>query len=78
VSFDSVDANRRFRAKCDFPFTLLCDTEKALAIAYGAAADANAGAPKRITVVVDPDGKVAKVYPAVKPAEHPRQVLDDL
>ena len=78
VSFDGVDANHRFREKCDFPFTLLCDTDKALAIAYGAAADATAGAPKRITVVVDPDGTVAKVYATVKPAEHPRQVLDDL
>ena len=67
--------NRAFREKFDFPYALLCDTDKQLGIACGAAADASAGHPKRITVVIGPDGKVAKVYDAVKPAEHPQQVL---
>jgi len=78
VSFDDVAANRAFREKCEFPYSLLCDTDKQLAIACGAAADASAGTAKRITVVVGPDGNVRKVYDTVKPAEHPKQVLDDL
>ncbi|MEC8652728.1 MAG: redoxin domain-containing protein, partial [Planctomycetota bacterium] len=78
VSFDSVDDNRAFREKFGFPYSLLCDTDKALSVACGAAADAAAGYPKRITVVVDPAGVVANVYEEVKPAEHPQQVLDAL
>lgn len=78
MSFDDVAANRAFREKFDFPYPLLCDTDKQLAIACGAAADPGAATPKRITVVVGPGGEVRKVYGAVKPAEHPRQVLEDL
>jgi len=78
VSFDSVADNRAFREKFDFPYALLCDTDKQLGLACGAAADAGAGYPKRITVVIGPDGLVRAVYDQVKPAEHPRQVLDAL
>jgi peroxiredoxin Q/BCP len=78
VSFDSVADNRAFREKFSFPYALLCDTDKALGLACGAAEDASAGYPKRITVVVGPDGAVQQVYTAVKPAEHPREVLDAL
>ena len=37
VSFDSVEENRRFAEKFDFPFPLLCDTDKKIGIPYGAA-----------------------------------------
>lgn len=78
MSFDDPAANRRFRAKCDFPYPLLSDTDRALAIACGAAADASAGTPKRITVVIGPDGKVRNAYAKVDPKTHPREVLDAL
>ena len=78
ASFDDVAANRAFREKYAFPFPLLCDTDKQLGIAYGAAADASAGYPARITVVVAPDGTVAKVYPKVDARTHPQQILADL
>ena len=76
VSFDTVADNRRFREKCEFPYALLSDTDKKLAIACGAAADAKAATPKRVTVVVGPDLKVKRFFGTVKPAEHPREVLD--
>ena len=78
MSFDTVEDNRAFREKFDLPFSLLCDTDKQLGIACGAAADASASHPKRITVVIGPDGKVRHVYPDVKPADHPQQVLTEL
>lgn len=56
----------------------MCDTDKQLGVAYGAAADATAGTPKRITVVVAPDGTVARIYPKVDARAHPQQILDDL
>lgn len=75
MSFDTVAENRAFREKFEFPYALLCDTDKQLGIALGAAADASASHPKRITVVIDGSGKVLKVFDTVKPAEHPQEVL---
>ena len=49
-----------------------------MSVAYGAAADADAGKASRISYIVGPDGKVLKAYPKVKAAEHPEQVLADL
>lgn len=75
VSFDTVEANRAFREKFAFPFSLLCDTDKQLGMALGAAADASATHAKRITVVISAHGKVSRVFGTVKPAEHPQEVL---
>ena len=49
-----------------------------MSVAYGAAADADAPRPKRISVLVGPDGRVVKRYDAVTPADHPDEVLTDL
>lgn len=78
VSFDTPEANKAFRDKFDFPYDLLSDTDKAASIAYGAAADADARTPSRVSVLIGPDGKVVAAYGAVTPAEHPEQVLADL
>lgn len=78
MSFDTCEENKAFRDKFSFPFPLLCDTEKALGIAYGACGDATADYANRITVVVGPDGTVAKVYPEVAAKTHPEEVLADL
>ena len=75
VSFDTVADNHAFREKFDLPFALLCDTDKQLCIACGAAADASAGYPNRITVVIDKTGQVQQVFTDVKPANHPQEVL---
>ena len=58
ASFDSVEENRAFAEKFDFPYPLLCDTTKAMGIAYGAAADEGSKYPERITYVIGPDGKI--------------------
>lgn len=78
MSFDAPAANAAFRAKYEFPFPLLSDTERTLGLAYGACADATAGTAKRISVVIDPEGRVAKLYAKVDARSHPQQVLDDL
>ena len=58
MSFDTVADNKAFADKFDFPYSLLCDTEKAMSIAYGAATDASAKYPARISYIVD-DGKIS-------------------
>lgn len=78
MSFDTAAANSKFKTKFSFPFPLLCDTERKLGLAYGACDDAKAATPKRISVVVGPDGKVKQVYDKVDARAHPAQVLADL
>ncbi len=68
VSIDTAADNASFRQKHGLPFPLLCDTDRAMAIAYGAADDANAKYARRIAVLVDGDGKVAHVWTKVDPA----------
>ena len=77
ISFDEPEANKKFRDKFEFPYDLLCDTTKATSIAFGVS-DADSRNASRMSVLIGPDGKVAKAYATVKPAEHPDQVLADL
>ena len=58
VSFDTPADNKAFAQKYKLPFPLLCDTTKAMSIAYGAAADASAKHPDRVTYVLAADGTV--------------------
>ena len=58
VSFDSVEANRAFAEKSEFPFRLLCDTERELGLAYGTADRKDDAFARRHTFVVGPDGKL--------------------
>ena len=77
ASFDGQEANSRFREKYSFPFSLLCDTDRTLGLAYGACDDTDAKSAKRLSVVIGPDGKVLRIYPTVKADTHPQQVLED-
>jgi len=77
VSFDDPKTNAEFVAKERFQFRLLTDSDRKLAVAVGAAADAHAGWAKRISYLVGRDGKVLRAYGSVKPSEHAGQVLAD-
>jgi peroxiredoxin Q/BCP len=78
VSFDSAEENRDFGNKFDVPFPLLSDTERKTGMAYGACDAPDAGYADRISVLIDEEGTVLRVYPDVNPGEHPDQVLRDL
>ena len=77
VSADSEADNRAFREKFGFPYDLLCDTDMAMSIAYGAG-KAGGKMPARVSVLIGPDGTVARTYDKVSPADHPSEVLADL
>ena len=62
VSFDDENANSAFRQKHGFPFPLLCDTDRAMGMAYGAAADKNARNARRIAFLIGADGKVVQAW----------------
>jgi peroxiredoxin Q/BCP len=78
VSFDAVDNNRKFAEKLHFNFPLLCDTERKLGVAYGAADDAGARSAKRISYLIGKDGRVKKAWEKVDASSHPAQVLSEL
>ena len=75
VSCDSPADNRAFRDKFAFPFDLLSDEDRAVSMHYGAAESADQQYPKRISYLIDPEGRIARVYGNVVPAEHPAEVL---
>jgi peroxiredoxin Q/BCP len=83
VSPDAVASHRKFADKYDLPFTLLADVDHAVAEAYGVWQEKSMYGRKywgneRTTFVIDEQGRIAKVLPKVKPAEHVDQVLASL
>jgi len=78
VSFDTPKDNAAFVAAEHFPFRLLSDADRTLAMQVGAAEDRSAATARRISYLVGPDGRVRKAYDAVVPAGHAVQVLQDL
>lgn len=78
VSFDESKANAEFVELQGFPFRLLSDTDRRLAVAVGAAESPSQPVATRISYLVGPDGKVLKAYPNVDPEKHASQVLSDL
>jgi len=77
VSFDSNADNKAFKDKFNFPYDLLTDGDRVASTAYGVVTS-DTGNASRVSVLVAPDGTVAKAYETVTPAEHPDQVLADL
>jgi len=73
VSKDSVKSHGKFAAKYGLPFTIISDEDRAIIRAYGAD-----GLIRRVSYLIDPEGKIAKAYPKVKPAGHAAEVLADL
>ncbi|MDO8496229.1 MAG: thioredoxin-dependent thiol peroxidase [bacterium] len=83
ISADSVKSHDKFVNKYKLPFILLADEKKELVKKYGAWQKKKFMGKeyvgiKRMSYLIDPDGKVAQVYPDVKSAEHADQVLKDL
>lgn len=78
VSFDSVEENRRFAEKFDFPFPLLCDTKREIGLAYGAADSPKDEYARRIAYVIDEEGKIAQAHAKVDAANYPAQQLRTL
>jgi len=78
ASFDGPEDNAAFAKKFGFPFPLLCDTDRSLAIKYGAADDASARSARRVSCLIDEEGRVLKYYPQVAAREHVGEVLQDL
>ena len=80
VSPQGAASKRAFRDKFGLPFTLLADEQHEVAEAYGSWVEKkNYGKTymgmARTTFLVDPDGRIARVWPKVKPEGHAADVL---
>ena len=80
VSPDSVKSHDKFVEKFKLPFMLLADEDKKIVEAYGVWGEKSFMGKKylgvfRVTFLIGPDGKIKKIWPAVKPEEHAAEVL---
>ena len=81
VSPDSGPSHAKFAGKYKLPFPLLADTDHAVSEKYGAWGEKTLYGRKfmgitRSTFLIDPSGKVARVWPKVKVDGHVDQVLE--
>lgn len=83
VSADSVNSHEKFARKYELPFTLLADTERKVVQLYGVWGKKKFMGREfegthRVSFLIDPAGRIAKVYPKVKPELHAEEVAQDL
>lgn len=92
VSTDSVASHKKFASAQELPFTLLADAHKEVVGLYGVFGEnkfmRRGGAPDgvlktyrstmRTSFLIDPAGKIAKVYEKVQPETHAAEVIADL
>jgi thioredoxin-dependent peroxiredoxin len=79
ISVDDSKSHAQFAQKFHLPFPLLADTEGQVARDYGALWSIGPlRIAKRYTFVIDPEGRIAKIYRNVKPSTHSRELQQDL
>ncbi|MCL9972348.1 MAG: thioredoxin-dependent thiol peroxidase [Candidatus Pacebacteria bacterium] len=83
VSADTVASHKKFAMKYKLPFTLLADPEKGMLKAYGVWGKKKFMGREyegisRSSYLVDPQGKIVKVYEKVNPLTHADEVRTDL
>jgi peroxiredoxin Q/BCP len=79
VSVDTSGSHKEFCAQQGLTFKLLADTEKKVSAQYGSLHNFVAvKIAARNTFLIDPAGKIAKVWAGVSPARHSEEVLASL
>ena len=73
VSVDSTDSHKEFCAKESLTFRLVADTDKKIVDQYGSLG--RGGVASRNTFLIDPAGKIVKVWTGVNPTHHSEEVL---
>lgn len=76
ASTDAVAAHQDFCARQNLTFKLLADHDKKLSKLYGSLR--GLGIAARNTFLIDPQGRIAKVWLGVSPASHSGEVLATL
>jgi thioredoxin-dependent peroxiredoxin len=75
VSLDSPESHREFRARYGLNFPLLTDEGGRASEVLGVLGDR--GMARRVTFLLDPEGRISRVYPEVSPETHADEILED-
>jgi thioredoxin-dependent peroxiredoxin len=80
ISADDPKTQKKFQAKYDLPYTLLCDTDKKVCNEFGVIKEKNMYGKKvkgiaRTTFIIRSDGTIGHVFNNVKPEGHAEEVL---
>ena len=83
ISVDPVKSHAKFAAKHQLPYSLLADEEKKVVKLYGVWGRKKFMGKEydgtfRMSFLIDPKGKIVKIYEKVKPEQHGKEVLADL
>ena len=83
VSADDERSHCRFKEKHGLPYTLVADTDHKVAEAYGVWQEKTMFGRKymgivRTTFLIDPQGRIARVFEKVQPIGHAKKVLKAL
>ena len=81
VSADDERSHKKFAEKYDLPFRLLADTDKKIVQDYGVWGEKSLYGRKfmginRVTYLIDEKGRIAGVWPKVKPDGHADEILE--
>ena len=76
-----MKSHKKFKAKYGLPFTLVADVDHAIAEAYGVWAGKQMFGRKymgvvRTTFLIDPNGRIEKIFRNVKPEGHADEVAN--
>ncbi len=83
ISADNPESHKKFAQKYNLNFPLLSDLDKSVAKAFGALSEKKLMGKtyqsiKRNTYVINPEGKIVKVFENVNPIKNPIEVLEFL
>ena len=83
ISPDSAESHQHFKQKYGLPMTLLVDEDHSIAESYGVWVEKNIFGIKRMgiartTFIVDPMGRIARVFEKVDPSGHGEDVANAL
>jgi len=79
VSIDDSFSHNKFAEKYNLPFSLLSDASGEVASLYGALNNFLViKLAKRYTYLINPQGKIAKIYLSVDTSKHSQEIIEDL
>jgi peroxiredoxin Q/BCP len=77
VSVDTVESHKKFEKKNHLNFPLISDHDKQISKTYGVLSE-NGSYAKRMTFIIDKEGRIAQVFPNVDITKHTYEVVDAL
>ena len=79
VSIDDSFSHKKFAEKYNLPFPLLSDSSGEIASRYGALNNFLViKLAKRYTYLINPQGKIAKIYLSIDTSKHSQEIIEDL